>query len=83
MPQTTALANQNKGTPFNGEFARGYASCGLGATSLTVKKRDNKKNYHLKHRHCAYALQHLPTGMKMLCPMATLYCPHNNGISSQ
>jgi len=21
--------------------------------------------------------------MKMLCPMATLYCPHDNGISSQ
>jgi len=25
----------------------------------------------------------LPTGMKVLCPMATLYCPQNNGISSQ
>jgi len=43
MPQTTVLANQNKGTLFNGEFARGYASHGLGATSLTVKKRTIKK----------------------------------------
>jgi len=30
MPQTTALASQNKGTLFNGDFARGYASNGLG-----------------------------------------------------
>jgi len=43
MPQTTALANQNKGTLFNGDFARGYASHGLGATSLTVKKGTIKK----------------------------------------
>jgi len=48
MLQTTALANQKEGTLFNGDFARGYASHGLGATSLTVKKMDNKKNYHLK-----------------------------------
>jgi hypothetical protein len=34
--QTTALANQNEGTQFNGDIARGYASHGLGATSLTV-----------------------------------------------
>jgi len=43
MPQTTVLANQNKGTLFNGDFARGYASHGLGARPVTVKKRDNKK----------------------------------------
>jgi len=40
MPQTTALTNQNKGTLFNGDFARGCAGHGLGATSLTVQKRD-------------------------------------------
>jgi len=39
MLQTTVLANQKKGTLFNGDFARGYASHGLGATSLTVKKK--------------------------------------------
>jgi len=38
MPQATVLSNQNEGTLFNGDFARGYASHGLGATSLTVKK---------------------------------------------
>jgi len=43
MPQTTVLANQDKGTVFNGDFARGYASHGLGATSLTVKKGAIKK----------------------------------------
>jgi len=43
MLQTTALANQNEGTLFNGDFARGYASHGLGATSLTVKKGTIKK----------------------------------------
>jgi len=43
MPQTAALANQNEGTLFNGDFARGYASHSLVATPLTVKKRDNKK----------------------------------------
>jgi len=43
MPQTTALANQNEGTLFNGDFARGYASHGFGATSLTVKKGTIKK----------------------------------------
>jgi len=32
-----------EGTQFNSDFARGYASHGLGATSLTVKKGDNKK----------------------------------------
>jgi len=73
MLQTTALANQNKCTLFNGDFARGYASHGLGATSLTVKKGTIKK-LPLK-AFCAYALQHLPTGTKMLCPMSTLYCP--------
>jgi hypothetical protein len=55
MPQTRALANQNEGTLFNGDFARGYASHGLGATSLTVKKGTIKKNYHLKRfvpAHC-------------------------------
>jgi len=25
----------------------------------------------------------VPTGTKALCPIATLYCPHDNGISSQ
>jgi len=40
------LAKQNEGTLFNGDFAKGYASCGLGATSLTVKKGTIKK-YHL------------------------------------
>jgi len=50
MPQTTALANQNKGTLFNSDFARGYASHGLVATSLTAKKGIIKK-YHLKHRN--------------------------------
>jgi len=43
MPQATVLANQNKGTLFNSDFARGYASHGLGATSLTVKKGTIKK----------------------------------------
>jgi len=43
MPQTTALANQNEGTLFNGDFARGFASHSLGATSLTVKKGTIKK----------------------------------------
>jgi len=43
MLKTTALANQNEGTLFNSDFARGYASCGLGATSLTVKKGTIKK----------------------------------------
>jgi len=81
MPQTTVLANQNEGTLFNGDFARGYASHGLGATSLTVKKGTIKK-IPLK-AFCTCALQHLPTGTKVLCPMATLYCPHNNGISCQ
>jgi len=38
MPQTTALANQNEVTLLNGDFARGYASHGFGATPLTVKK---------------------------------------------
>jgi len=45
MPQTTALANQNEGTLFNGDFARD----GLGATPIQSKK--GTKNYHLKHRH--------------------------------
>jgi len=56
MPQTTELANQNKGTLFNSDFARGYASHGFGATSLTVKKGTMKKNYHLKRfepAHCS------------------------------
>jgi len=35
--------NNNKGTLFNGDFARGYASHGLGATSLTAKKGTIKK----------------------------------------
>jgi len=43
MLQTTVLANQNEDTLFNGDFARGYASHGLGATSLTVKKGTIKK----------------------------------------
>jgi hypothetical protein len=43
MLQTTALANQKEGTLFNGDFARGYASHGLGATSLAVKKGTIKK----------------------------------------
>jgi len=43
MPQTKVLANQNKGTLFSGDFARGYASHGFGATSLTVKKGTIKK----------------------------------------
>jgi len=43
MLQTTALANQNEGTLFNSDFARGYASHGFGATSLTVKKGTIKK----------------------------------------
>jgi len=43
MLQTIALANQNEGTLFNSDFARGYASHGLGATSLTVKKGTIKK----------------------------------------
>jgi hypothetical protein len=42
MPKTTVLANQNEGTLFNSDFARGYVSHGLGAASLTVKKRDKK-----------------------------------------
>jgi len=49
-PGTTLI--QNKGTLFNGDFARGYASHSLGATSLTVKKGTIKKfSHHLKHRH--------------------------------
>jgi len=31
MLQTTALANQNEGSLFNGDFARGYASHNEGA----------------------------------------------------
>jgi len=38
MPQTTGLANQNKGTLFNGDFARDYASHGLGPHHLQSKK---------------------------------------------
>jgi len=49
---------------------------------------DMYDNIYIKHidtgnLFCAYALQCLPTGTKMLCPVATLYCPHDNGISSQ
>jgi len=40
--------NQNKGTLFSGDFTRGFASHGLGTTSITVKKRDNKKKSPLK-----------------------------------
>jgi len=43
MQQTTVLANQNQGTLFNGDFARGFVSHGLGATSLPVKKGTIKK----------------------------------------
>jgi len=49
MPQTTALANQNEGTLFNGDFARGYVCITWFRGHITYsQKRDNKKNYHLK-----------------------------------
>jgi len=88
MLQTTVIANQNGGTLFTGDFARGYASHGLGATSLTVKKKRIKKTHnHLDtgNLFCAYAYcEHkcLPTRTKALCLVVTLYCPHNNGISN-
>jgi len=43
MLQTTALASQNEGTLFNIDFARGYASHGLGAICHLVKKGTIKK----------------------------------------
>jgi len=61
---------------------KGYALHGLGASSQkkgTIEKLQLKM-LTLVPTHA----QHTSTkGMKALCPMVALICPHDNGISDQ